>query len=54
MKLTQYMLLIAALLFSGCNLITDNKLDTDPNYLKEMSLIEYLEEGKESSLTMYL
>ena len=54
MKLTQYMLLIAALLFSGCNLITDYKLDTDPNYLKEMSLIEYLEEGKESSLTMYL
>ena len=37
MKLTQYMLLIAALLFSGCNLITDYKLDTDPNYLKEMS-----------------
>ncbi len=54
MKLTQYMLLIAALLFSGCNLITDYKLDTDPNYLKEMSLIQYLEEGKESTLTMYL
>lgn len=54
MKPSHYIPLIAALLFSGCNLITDYKLDTDADYLKEKSLIQYLEEGKESSLTMYL
>lgn len=54
MKSTHYILSIAVLLFSGCDLITDYKLDTSPNYLKERSLIQYLEEGKESTLTMYL
>lgn len=54
MKSTHYILSIIVLLFSGCNLITDYKLDTNPDYLKEVSLIQYLEEGKESTLTMYL
>ena len=50
MKSTHYILSIIVLLFSGCNLITDYKLDTNPDYLKEVSLIQYLEEGKESTL----
>ena len=42
MKSTHYILSIIVLLFSGCNLITDYKLDTNPDYLKEVSLIQYL------------
>lgn len=34
MKSTHYILSIIVLLFSGCNLITDYKLDTNPDYLK--------------------
>lgn len=36
MKSTHYILSIIVLLFSGCNLITDYKLDTNPDYLKEV------------------
>lgn len=54
MKSTHYILLITVLLLSSCELMTDYNLDTEPNYLKEKNLLQYLEEGNDSNLTLYL
>lgn len=42
------------IILTGCdNLITDYKLDTDTDLLKDMDLLEYIEEGNDTALSIY-
>src|SRR5690606_2057526 len=38
----------------GCkDLLTDYKLDTDPDYLKSITLLDYIAQGRDTTLTLY-
>ena len=47
-------IIILIALISGCNyLVTDYELDTNPDYLSSMTLLEYIEQGRDTSLTLF-
>lgn len=44
----------ATMLFLGCDsLIRDYELDVDPDLLRDLTLLQYIEEGNDTTLTMY-
>lgn len=46
--------ILIIILLAGCdNLITDYELDTDTDLLKDISLLEYIEEGNDTTLSIY-
>lgn len=48
------MLLLGAAGAVGCtDLLRDYKLDTDPDFLKSMTLLDYIKQGRDTTLTLY-
>src|SRR5690554_3181234 len=48
-------IIILTALVSSCNyLVTDYELDTNPDYLSSMTLLEYIEQGRDTSLTLFM
>src|SRR5690554_461652 len=47
--------IIFTALIWGCNyLVTDYELDTNPDYLSSMTLLEYIEQGRDTSITLFM
>jgi len=47
------MLLGTVCIMSCRDLIKDYELDTNPDFLKSMTLLEYIEQGRDTTLTLY-
>ena len=52
-KLILMLLLGTACIMSCRDLIKDYELDTNPDFLKSMTLLEYIEQGRDTTLTLY-
>lgn len=47
-------ILFVSVLIAGCDyLIKDYKLDTNPDYLESVELLQYIEQGNDTTLTLY-
>lgn len=48
------LVILAVACTMGCkDLLTDYKLDTDPDYLKSITLLDYIAQGRDTTLTLY-
>lgn len=48
------LIILFSFLLNGCDyLITDYELDTNPDFLQSVTLIQYIEQGNDTSLTLY-
>src|SRR5690606_14775327 len=52
-KLILISLLSVATMLSCNDLLKDYKLDTNPDFLKTMTLLDYIEQGRDTTLTLY-